>query len=311
MSAPDTRLDGAAADEGLPRIYALNLVKDEADIIGLCLRHASRFCTKIFVLDNGSTDGTWEILQDLAGELPAVELLGRKEELFAQGFRALMFDRTRHVYQPGDWVLVLDSDEFLQTDPRPYLRDHVSPEIECIELFFAQFYVTHGDLGTDWFEQGPTPIGSFEELPRHFRIDHAERRLIRYRHDLEWPIRNEDGAYRQLGFPVNIRRKIRPGLVARHYQYRSREQMQRRVRQRARVGRKTGRFGHSRDPDWRPYVQEARELRFAGPGHRIEVTARERLNVWLKRDARHLVRRARRVSSRLVPWLSADAGAES
>jgi len=37
------------------------LVKDEEDIIGECLEHLAIFCDYIFVLDNGSTDKTYEI----------------------------------------------------------------------------------------------------------------------------------------------------------------------------------------------------------------------------------------------------------
>lgn len=44
-------------------------VKNEADIIELNIRyHALKGVSKFFIMDNNSTDGTWEILQQLKGE---------------------------------------------------------------------------------------------------------------------------------------------------------------------------------------------------------------------------------------------------
>ena len=34
------------------------LVKNEVDIVGYVLKKAQEWCDKIFILDNGSTDGT-------------------------------------------------------------------------------------------------------------------------------------------------------------------------------------------------------------------------------------------------------------
>ena len=48
------------------KIYAISLIKNEADIIEKNLIEASKWCDKIFVYDNGSTDGTWEIVKSLS-----------------------------------------------------------------------------------------------------------------------------------------------------------------------------------------------------------------------------------------------------
>lgn len=54
------------------RIYSLCLVKDEADIIEYTLSRAAEWSHRIFVMDNGSTDGTWELVQRLARRLPGI-----------------------------------------------------------------------------------------------------------------------------------------------------------------------------------------------------------------------------------------------
>jgi glycosyltransferase involved in cell wall biosynthesis len=60
------------------KLVGLCVTKDEVDIIGFCLRHASQFCDKIYVLDNGSTDGTWEIINDLRAETIKLFHLSKK-----------------------------------------------------------------------------------------------------------------------------------------------------------------------------------------------------------------------------------------
>lgn len=50
------------------KIFAIMLVKNEADIVASVLKDAEKWADKIFILDNGSTDGTWEIIQSLKNE---------------------------------------------------------------------------------------------------------------------------------------------------------------------------------------------------------------------------------------------------
>lgn len=40
-------------------IYAIMLVKNEADIVKSVIKDAEKWADKIFILNNGSTDGTW------------------------------------------------------------------------------------------------------------------------------------------------------------------------------------------------------------------------------------------------------------
>ena len=54
------------------KIHALCTVKDEDDVVAEALTAAARWCDFIYVLDNGSTDDTWGIVQDLARTLPQV-----------------------------------------------------------------------------------------------------------------------------------------------------------------------------------------------------------------------------------------------
>ena len=53
-------------------IHGLCIVKNEADILRQSLQAARAWCDAIYVLDNGSSDGTWELVQDLARDDPAI-----------------------------------------------------------------------------------------------------------------------------------------------------------------------------------------------------------------------------------------------
>ena len=48
------------------KIYSLLLVKNESDIIRESLLAAVKWSDKVIVMDNGSTDGTWEIVKEIA-----------------------------------------------------------------------------------------------------------------------------------------------------------------------------------------------------------------------------------------------------
>src|ERR1700751_529863 len=48
------------------KIHALCLVKNEVDVLQESLISALNWCDQIYIFDNGSNDGTWELVQKLA-----------------------------------------------------------------------------------------------------------------------------------------------------------------------------------------------------------------------------------------------------
>ena len=48
------------------KLNAICIIKNEADIILETLNNALRFCDTIYVFDNGSTDGSWELICEKA-----------------------------------------------------------------------------------------------------------------------------------------------------------------------------------------------------------------------------------------------------
>ena len=96
----------------LPTVAAVIGVRDEHELIVRCIMHlVSMQVTSIVVVDNGSMDGTREILHGLEreGRIVLVETDGdpRKDGDYFQRGIAL----ARQQFRP-DWILVQDADEF-------------------------------------------------------------------------------------------------------------------------------------------------------------------------------------------------------
>ena len=64
------------------RFHALLPVRDEADIVGQCLRQLLTWADAVYVFDTGSVDDTWEIVRDLASGDDRVRLLGKDAVYF-------------------------------------------------------------------------------------------------------------------------------------------------------------------------------------------------------------------------------------
>lgn len=96
------------------KVFGISLVRNEADIIRLTvLHHLSLGLDRILVLDNGSTDGTGEILRELAGQDERVEWI-RDDSPFDQAAIATKLAREAH-RQGAKWILPFDADEFWWT----------------------------------------------------------------------------------------------------------------------------------------------------------------------------------------------------
>jgi hypothetical protein len=198
------------------KIFGNCLVKNEADIVAETLTKAARWCDRIFVFDNGSTDGTWEIVQSCAQREPRIVAFRTAAVPFRNSLRRDTYQAFRHEARSGDWWCKLDADEIYLDDPRTFLaavphREHV------VWAASFQFYFT--DEEVQRFEQDPRafpPQVEAERALRHFRCDYSEPRFFRHRDRLRWDSGSEP---RHLGIvhPHRIRLK--------HYQYRSPSQI--------------------------------------------------------------------------------------
>ena len=88
------------------KIYSLLLVKNEADIIRASLMSAIQWSDKVIIIDNGSTDGTWEIVQELAAQDPRIVAFMQYTGGFHIGLRAKAFRAFRNELTNHDWWCV-------------------------------------------------------------------------------------------------------------------------------------------------------------------------------------------------------------
>lgn len=194
-------------------------VRDYEDVIEDTLTTASAFAERIFVLDNGSVDGTVGIVERLSRRLTNVEYLGVDRHPWNYGYYARIFQRVKSVARPGDWWYRLDADEFVVGDPRATLARVTKPYDAVFGNLFS-YYFTDADLAD--YEADPTGWTSFPlfDRVRYYRNDWAEVRFVRHRRLMRWV----DTGWPE--GPLNVAPEMVP---IRHFQYRSPTQIEQRL----------------------------------------------------------------------------------
>lgn len=204
-------------------IYAICLVKNEADTIAQTLAAASKWADRIYVLDNGSDDGTWEIVNAVAEENAVVVPFRQNPGPFRDSMRNEIFREFRHYARRGDWWNILDADEFYVDDPREFLRG-IPTAYNSVWLAAYNFRFTDVDLAA--YEANPRRFdGSspWNQVLRYYVLEeYSEYRFFRH----WWGLRSLPPANWGPIYPDRIR--------FRHYRYRSPEQIMRRLSTRQR-----------------------------------------------------------------------------
>ena len=220
-------------------IHGLCLVKNEADVIAQTLHAASRWCDHIYVFDNGSADGTWEIVQGIARDNPrwcrSRPIPSRSPTPSATRSCATYRSHAR----AGDWWAILDADEFYIDDPRAFLAQ-VPGRVRAVWPQIYSYLFT--DIDADSWRRDPSryapdvPLG---ERLRHYVLgDYTELRFFRH----EPGLTEVPGDLRPI-YPERIR--------LRHYGYRSPDQIRIRLETR-REPMLRGEFIHEKRSNWFP-----------------------------------------------------------
>ncbi|WP_298286480.1 glycosyltransferase family 2 protein [Acidocella sp.] len=134
------------------KIVAITRALNEADIIEAFARHTAAFVQHHIFMDNGSSDGTVEILAALKQEGLPITVFQSRAVTFNEG-NALtyMYNVAMREHAP-DWVFCLDADEFIDDraligGARAYLEQLMGavPPVEVVKIPMVNYFATSQD----------------------------------------------------------------------------------------------------------------------------------------------------------------------
>jgi glycosyltransferase involved in cell wall biosynthesis len=233
------------------KIFAISVVKNEVDIIKRNLEEASKWADKIFVYDNGSTDGTWETVQALKSDRIIPWKSDNKP--FYDGIRGEVFNEFRYLATEGDWwCFRLDADEFYEDNPVDFLSK-VSSWYHFIATNTIHFWITKEDIAEGILLENA--VDNIDKIRYYEKKTWTEARFFRHRKSMIWNSGDELPARMGVLCPKRIRVK--------HYQYRSLKQIAVRiaVRKAAIANGFTG-WQHASKQNVDDYLFERKDLNF-------------------------------------------------
>ena len=231
------------------------IVKNEADVLQENLIAAARWCDHIYVFDNGSSDGTWDLVKELSEQYPLIVPYKQDDTLFRGALRSDIFNSYRSNAGPDDWWCRLDADEFYIDNPRIFLSK-VQKRFRTVWSASFNYYFTNQDLIE--YEKDPanfvqTPV---QKRLRYYCNNWGELRFFRQNDDIVWTRSQDTGGFPGAMFtapayPVRIWLK--------HYQYRSPEQIQQRLLIRRPAMEASIGFLHEVTPNWSAAIATKRD----------------------------------------------------
>jgi len=122
-------------------VIGIMLVKDEAsrelsktlNVFNLCLKRFRSVCDKLIILDDHSTDDTFNVCKNVADEIYVAS-----QSFFATDdlkLRKMLWDKAIKKANDNDWIFCLDADELLCFEHIPYIKyifKTVSTQIDAI-----------------------------------------------------------------------------------------------------------------------------------------------------------------------------------
>jgi hypothetical protein len=190
-------------------VAGISMVRDEADIIESTVRHMLDQVDVVIVADNRSTDGTRDILESL----PVVVIDDAEVGYFQSDKMTRLAHLAREEFD-ADWVVPFDADEWWYS-PQGRIRDVL---VDCAvwPIVSAELY--------DHVATGLDPAGDPVKVMGWRRTSPAALPKVACQTAPDLVIeQGNHGAHYDAPAPVT------PGLVIRHFPYRSPEQFARKA----------------------------------------------------------------------------------
>lgn len=232
------------------RIHGLCLVKNEHDIVREGLKAARQWCDYIYVLDNGSTDGTWEIVREMSAADQGIVAWKQDDVVFSDALRCHIYHEFKGNAQRGDWWARVDPDEFYVEDPRQFLAAVPKRDgyvwYAPLTFYFSTEEARRFDADPSQFSDD-VPIA---EKCRHYFSHWSEPRFVRHEHMEPW---RGEGEHFWPGWPERLlysARSHQRRILCRHFSYRSPSQIELRLSTRAKSATRDGEFWHEAVSNW-------------------------------------------------------------
>lgn len=250
------------------RFHGLLIVRDEADVILQSLEDMLTWVDTLHVYDLGSTDSTWDMVEDVAEHDERVFPFKSEPTVYSDSIRCFLFDRLRAGFDEGDWIIKLDADEFYPTPPPRFVRERLSAAEGMVYLQWYFFRLTTeeaADYGSGKVSIAADRLKSIRDRRRYYKVSQwSEPRMFRYRRSMRWPATAH--------WPYNAGLVARERLPVLHYPHRDPVQMARRFALRAAMKRRAAKAGnHWVTSDWRGELVDARTGVTVNAQHNLRV----------------------------------------
>ena len=203
------------------KFHGLLVLRDEIDVVEECLEHLLSWLDYLYVMDLGSTDGTWKKIREMAKSDDRIVLYGSEPVVYNDALRSFMFDRFRDRFESGDWICKVDADEFYEVTPPEFVDRYLEKHETAIWLQWYFFRLTQQEVAA--YEDGKIDIiedrkQSICSRRKYYKItEHAEPRSFRYRKSMKWSEHN--------AFPYNAGLVAKMRIPIKHFPHRDPLQM--------------------------------------------------------------------------------------
>jgi len=147
----------------LQGISIIMRVKDEVDWIGPSMQSIMRIADEIVIVDNGSTDGTYEIFEDVVSREKGMVKLWRRPDLDLCELSNFALNQTRF-----RWVFRWDGDMIAHTSGDYDIRSLRQRVLSLDPRRYYIIYLRHINLAGDLLHQDPNEIVHIEEYIHTF-----------------------------------------------------------------------------------------------------------------------------------------------